>query len=110
MMYNIPAELAPYLEYIPDDMLSDIITDALRSAIFGGVEKPVETAQQIDMSQLLEQIKGIVGTAGTQEIKSVLSKPQPNVPVNVPIVVSTGDDMDDDMKEKVQRAARSLFK
>lgn len=27
MIYKIPDELVPYLEYIPEEMLSDVITD-----------------------------------------------------------------------------------
>lgn len=34
MIYKIPDELVPYLEYIPEEMLSDVITDALKAAIF----------------------------------------------------------------------------
>lgn len=110
MIYNIPAELAPYLEYIPDDMLADIITDALRSAIFSKAEVPSNTPQQINMNQLLEQLKGIVGNTGTQEFKSVLNTPSQAPTSQAPVIISTGDDMDDDMREKVTRAARSLFK
>ena len=60
MIYKIPDELVPYLEYIPEEMLSDVITDALKAAIFAP-SVPVQQSQPVtsafDMSQLLEQIK-----------------------------------------------------
>jgi len=112
MIYSIPEELAPYLEYIPDDMLTAIITDALRAAIFKPNEAPVnENSQHFDVSQLLEQIRGMVGNQAVHEVKSALSAPVSNKSETVVAVTTNASaDVDEDMKDIVASFAASVIK
>ena len=111
MKYDIPDELAPYLEYIPDEMLSDIITEALRDAIFRNHAKTTDnTLQQVDMSELLEQIKSLAGSGAAKQMETSLKKPKQEK--TAPIVVTTpvAEDIDNDLKDIVMNFAGNLIK
>jgi len=105
VIYNIPDSLAPYLEYIPEDILVGIITDALTDKIFSkpGV-KSGASLQQVDMNQIMEQIQ------------SLINNPAPTKSVEKeeaiqPVVFSSDDeDIDDDLKSLVEDFASGLFK
>ena len=112
MTYTIPDELAPYLEYIPDDMLTSIITDALRAAVFKPIEAPViESNQHFDVSQLLEQIRGMVDNQAVQQVKSALSAPTtPKSETVVAVTTNAAADVDEDMRDIVASFAASVIK
>lgn len=112
MIYSIPDELAPYLEYIPDDMLTTIITDALRAAIFKPTKAPVtESSQHFDVSQLLEQIRGMVDNQAVQQVKSALSAPSsPKSETVVAVTTNAAEDVDEDMRDIVASFAASVIK
>ena len=110
MIYKNPDELVPYLEYIPEEMLSDVITDALTAAIFAP-SVPVQQSQPVtsafDMSQLLEQIKGLIGNdvqAPTPVVKTEEAKP------STVITTTVTDGVDADLQDIVGAFANSLFK
>lgn len=110
MIYKIPDELVPYLEYIPEEMLSDVITDALKAAIFAP-SVPVQQSQPVtsafDMSQLLEQIKGLIGNdvqEPTPVVKTEEAKP------STVITTTVTDGVDADLQDIVGAFANSLFK
>lgn len=104
MKYNIPDDLAPYLEYIPDEMLSDIITDALRAAIFKSPEQPVVSQDQ-SIVQILEKLTQLSGDSGKQF--SVITKE-----LDKPTIISTTstEDVDDDLKDLVSDFVGDMFK
>ena len=109
MIYKIPDELVPYLEYIPEEMLSDVITDALKAAIFAP-SVPVQQSQPVtsafDMSQLLEQIKGLIGNdvQAPTPVKTEEAKP------STVITTTVTDGVDADLQDIVGAFANSLFK
>lgn len=108
MIYKIPDELVPYLEYIPEEMLSDVITDALKAAIFAP-SVPVQQSQPVtsafDMSQLLEQIKGLIGN----DVQAPVVKTEEAKPSTV-ITTTVTDGVDADLQDIVGAFANSLFK
>lgn len=110
MKYNIPDDLAPYLEYIPDEMLSDIITDALRAAIFKSPKQPVVSQDQ-SIVQILEKLTQLSGDSGKQfsVITKELDKPKEK---DKPIIISTTstEDVDDDLKDLVSDFVGDMFK
>lgn len=113
MTYNIPDDIAPYLEFIPESMLSDVITDALLAHIFAEPEDKQEVASaQLDMSQLLEQLKQM--TAGNQEVAKTLTKAVSNAkPEDKEVVlanVHVDGDVPDDLAAIVDDFAALAFK
>lgn len=112
MTYTIPDELIPYLEYIPDDMLSDVITDALRAAIFADpVKLDTTSTQHVDMSQLVELLRN---SAGTESAKQVLQKlDNKNEKESVTTIVATSasaEDVDEDLLDIVGNFTQNLFR
>lgn len=111
MTYKIPDSLLPYLEYIPEDMLVSIIDEALKEKIFS---KPVETqpvaAPAVDISQLVEQIKDLIGPQATPQIEKAL-KEEPTVTTVKPIMItSESEDVDEDLQAIVAEFAGGMFK
>ena len=107
MTYKIPDSLLPYLEYIPEDMLVSIIDEALKEKIFS---KPVETqpvaAPAVDISQLVEQIKDLIGPQATPQIEKALT-----VTTVKPIMItSESEDVDEDLQAIVAEFAGGMFK
>lgn len=114
MLYNIPDDIAPYLEYIPDDMLEEIITEALRAAIFKRPESQVVEASDNSITQLLEQIKAVIGTGNMQAVTAVqtaIAEP-PKKKEDRPIVIQTSDDeeLPSDLKDLVSAFAGEMFR
>ena len=112
MTYNIPEALAPYLEHIPEDMLVDIITEALEERIFRKKPEQVSTPlQQVDMSQLLEQIQSMLGSSAqpniSKEVKEQVKK-QDRSPIVVQSVPT--EEVDDDLMGLVEDFASGIFK
>ena len=98
MIYKIPDELVPYLEYIPEEMLSDVITDALKAAIFAP-SVPVQQSQPVT--------KGLIGNdvqAPTPVVKTEEAKP------STVITTTVTDGVDADLQDIVGAFANSLFK
>lgn len=109
MIYKIPDELVPYLEYIPEEMLSDVITDALRAAIFAPLVPVQQTqAPALDMSQLLEQIKGLIGS----DVQTPVIRQEPETKEAPKTIITTTitDGVDEDLQDIVNGFASSLFK
>lgn len=113
MTYNIPDALAPYLEYIPEDMLVDIITEALEEKIFRDdrTTSPAQITQQFDMNQLLEQLQGMLGSAAPQQLSKEV-KEQVTKKEDSPIVITSAstEDVDEDLQDLVNGFAMDLFK
>lgn len=113
MTYNIPDELAPYLEYIPDEMLGDIITDALRAKIFSKPAAKPEAPTQLDISQLLEQMQAMskVNPAISGKIETALAE---SIKAESKVVVAEVhpdlEDIPDDLKGLVEDFAAGAFK
>lgn len=113
MTYNIPDELAPYLEYIPDEMLGDIITDALRARIFSTSAAKPEAPMQLDISQLLEQMQAMskVNPAISGKIETALAE---SIKAESKVVVAEVhpdlEDIPDDLKGLVEDFAAGAFK
>lgn len=112
MTYNIPESLLPYLEYIPEEMLVSIIDDALKEKIFN---KPVETLrpvtnQTIDVPQLVEQIRGLLGDKVAPQVEKAL-KEEPTVTSIKPIMITDDSDtVDEDLQALVDEFAGGMFK
>lgn len=112
MTYNIPEALAPYLEHIPEDMLVDIITEALEERIFRkNTVQPSAPLQQVDMSQLLEQLQSMLGSSAqpqlSKEVKEQVKK-QDKTPIVVRSVPT--EEVDDDLMGLVEDFASGIFK
>lgn len=110
MIYNIPEELHPYLEYIPEDMLPEIITEALRAYIFA--ELVVENKEQtsFDLSQLLAMLQS--QTKGNNEVVEKISKAVTAPESQAKVVCATveDDDIPDELRDLVDDFALSAFK
>lgn len=114
MIYNIPDELAPYLEYIPDEMMGDVITDALRALIFAEPVAQPEVPAQLDISQLLEQLKSLNQSSPTvaSKLESAISSASKSTTSNI-ITAEIKPDMEDipdDLMDIVGDFASNAFK
>lgn len=116
MIYKIPDSLAPYLEYIPEDILEQIINDALRERIFQEPSVQVQEAsvQSADMNQILEQIKSLLGKAPipAKATEQIVESVKPETTVK-PVIFETDnpdEEIDDDMLDLIGDFASGLFK
>lgn len=113
MTYNIPDALAPYLEYIPEDMLAEIITEALEEKIFNKKEVTSSAAvtPNVDFNQLLEQIQGMLGSAAPKQLSNEVSK-QVKKEDTTPIMITSpvSEDVDEDLVGLVEDFTANLFK
>ena len=113
MTYNVPPELEPYLEWLPEHVVNNILTKALRGVIFSSCVKPQLTPQQLDMSELINQIQAMVGTSKTQEIAPVLSKklePAKSKVSAPPVLIDIGGEVDPDIAGELEAFDDALFK
>lgn len=112
MIYKIPEALAPYLEHIPDEVLVEVITEALEERIFRKSANNAPTpVQQFDMSQLLEQIQSVLGSSAPQQLSKEV-KEQVKKSGTAPIIIASvaTDDVDEDLVGLVDDFASGIFK
>lgn len=113
MTYDVPPELEPYLEWLPEHVVGNILTKALRGVIFKSCEKEDVVPHQLDMSTLLMQIQAMVGVNKTQEIAPVLVKKLEPEKIKVkepPVVIDMGGEVDPDLMEELEAFDDSLFR
>lgn len=101
MIYNIPDDILPYLEYVPEEMLSDVISDALRALIF---KKP-EVKQEFDVNQIVEQLRGL----SVEQKPEPKPQPQPQQETYV-ADVNIDEEIPDDLMDTVGDFTANLFK
>ena len=108
----MPASGTAYIQTSPRNLSLNILTDALRAAIFKPTEAPVtESSQHFDVSQLLEQIRGMVDNQAVQQVKSALSAPSsPKSETVVAVTTNAAEDVDEDMRDIVASFAASVIK
>lgn len=71
IQYSVPPHLEPYLEYIPDNMLQEFVTNAIEAAINA---RNADEEKKDDFSGLLDKLGELMSTTPTRE-----SKPEPEV-------------------------------
>lgn len=104
MEYVIPNDLAPYFEYVPEEMLSGIITDALRAKINKSAEEPVEKVpQMLDIQKLLEQLQ-----LSNQQVP--VPAPAVHKEDSIIITKTVTEDVPEDLKSVVEDFMGDLFK
>ena len=103
LLYNVPAHLESYLEFIPENMIENFLTKAIEKAIEDRapeeqVDKP-ET-KNIDYSELLDKITEMFSSAKI----SVPTTPQPEeVTLETPTYtfdVVTADEGNDSVEDR----------
>lgn len=113
MNYNIPEDLHPYLEYIPDDMLSDVITEALRAYIFAEPEVKKQEQPAFDMAQLVALLQAQDNGKKSDVVKQISEAVTSNDDQQSSVIcASIGDDEDipEDLRDLVDDFASMAFK
>ena len=114
MTYNIPEDLHPYLQYIPDDMLPDVITEALRSYIFAEPEVMKEEQPAFDINQLVALLQNQCGDEKKTEVVKKLSKavtePSDSKVGVICASIESDEDIPDDLRDVVGDFAGMAFK
>lgn len=93
VLFKVPEDLSPYIEFIPAELLPDILSDLLRKAIFKPDEREssgnLGSLSITDLKTLLGEVTLVAGPANlqkSQEVQKEVSVSEHNKVVATPLL------------------------